>query len=33
MMNKSVDRLRGNLKGIVDSVNWVNGEHEKAISI
>lgn len=29
VMNKSVDRLRGNLKGIVDSVNWVNGEHEK----
>jgi methyl-accepting chemotaxis protein len=28
-MNKSVDRLRGNLKGIVDSVNWVNAEHEK----
>lgn len=29
VMNKSVDRLRGNLKGIVDSVNWVNAEHEK----
>jgi methyl-accepting chemotaxis protein len=29
VMNKSVNRLRGNLKGIVDSVNWVNGEHEK----
>ncbi len=29
VMNKSVDRMRGNLKGIVDSVNWVNGEHEK----
>lgn len=29
VMNKCVDRLRGNLKGIVDSVNWVNGEHEK----
>lgn len=28
-MNKSVDRIRGNLKGIVDSVNWVNAEHEK----
>ena len=28
-MNKSVDRIRGNLKGIVDSVNWVNSEHEK----
>jgi len=28
-MNKSVDRMRGNLKGIVDSVNWVNAEHEK----
>lgn len=28
-MNKSVDRIRGNLKGIVDSVNWVNDEHEK----
>lgn len=28
-MNKSVDRVRGNLKGIVDSVNWVNDEHEK----
>lgn len=28
-MNKSVDRIRGNLKGIVDSVNWVNNEHEK----
>ncbi|MEZ0210758.1 MAG: methyl-accepting chemotaxis protein [Methylophilus sp.] len=28
-MNKSVDRIRGNLKGIVDSVNWVNTEHEK----
>lgn len=29
VMNKCVDRLRGNLKGIVDSVNWVNAEHEK----
>jgi len=29
VMNKSVDRMRGNLKGIVDSVNWVNDEHEK----
>jgi methyl-accepting chemotaxis protein len=29
VMNKSVDRLRGNLKGIVDSVNWVNDEHHK----
>ncbi len=29
VMNKSFDRMRGNLKGIVDSVNWVNGEHEK----
>jgi methyl-accepting chemotaxis protein len=29
IMNKSVDRIRGNLKGIVDSVNWVNVEHEK----
>lgn len=29
VMNKSVDRLRGNFKGIVDSVNWVNSEHEK----
>jgi methyl-accepting chemotaxis protein len=29
VMNKCVDRLRGNLKGIVDSVNWVNDEHEK----
>ena len=28
-MNKSFDRMRGNLKGIVDSVNWVNAEHEK----
>jgi len=28
-MNKSVDRIRGNLKGIVDSVNWVNAEHDK----
>lgn len=28
-MNKSVDRISGNLKGIVDSVNWVKGEHEK----
>lgn len=28
-MNKSVERIRGNLKGIVDSVNWVNAEHEK----
>lgn len=28
-MNKSVDRIVGNLKGIVDSVNWVNAEHEK----
>jgi methyl-accepting chemotaxis protein len=28
-MNKSVDRMRGNLKGIVDSVNWVNDEHTK----
>jgi methyl-accepting chemotaxis protein len=29
VMNKSVDRMRGNLKGIVDSVNWVNDEHHK----
>ena len=28
-MNKSIDRMAGNLKGIVDSVNWVNAEHEK----
>jgi len=28
-MNKSVDRIRGNLKGIVDSVNWVDAEHQK----
>jgi methyl-accepting chemotaxis protein len=28
-MNKSVDRIRGNLKGIVDSVNWVSTEHDK----
>ncbi|SDK85567.1 methyl-accepting chemotaxis protein [Methylophilus rhizosphaerae] len=28
-MHKSVERIRGNLKGIVDSVNWVNAEHEK----
>ena len=28
-MNKSVERMRGNLKGIVDSVNWVNAEHQK----
>lgn len=29
VMNKSVERIRGNLKGVVDSVNWVNSEHEK----
>ena len=29
VMNKSVERIRGNLKGVVDSVNWVNAEHEK----
>lgn len=29
IMNKSVERIRGNLKGVVDSVNWVNTEHEK----
>ncbi len=28
-MNKSVERIRGNLKGIVDSVNWVSAEHDK----
>jgi len=28
-MNKSIDRIRGNLKGIADSINWVNAEHEK----
>lgn len=27
--NKSVDRIRGNLKGIVQSVDWVYDEHEK----
>jgi methyl-accepting chemotaxis protein len=27
-INKSLDRIRGNLKGIVDSINWVNNEHE-----
>ena len=28
-INKNLDRLNGKLKGIVDSVKWVTGEHEK----
>src|SRR5450830_736963 len=28
-INKSLDRLKGKLKGIVDSVKWVTSEHEK----
>lgn len=27
--NKNVDRIRGNLKAVVDSVDWVYDEHEK----
>lgn len=27
--NKSIDRIRGNLKAVVDSVDWVYDEHEK----
>ncbi len=27
--NKSIDRIRGNLKAVVDSVDWVYAEHEK----
>ncbi len=29
LINKSINRVKGNLQGIVDSVNWVNAEHEK----
>jgi methyl-accepting chemotaxis protein len=28
-INKSMKRISGNLKGLIDSVNWVSGEHEK----
>jgi methyl-accepting chemotaxis protein len=28
-INKSVKRISGNLKGLIDSVNWVSAEHEK----
>jgi methyl-accepting chemotaxis protein len=28
-INKSVKKIGGNLKGLIDSVNWVSGEHEK----
>jgi methyl-accepting chemotaxis protein len=28
-INTNLDRLKGKLKGITDSVNWVNAEHEK----
>lgn len=29
LWNKNVDRIRGNLKAVVDSVDWVYAEHEK----
>ena len=29
IINKSVKKIGGNLKGLIDSVNWVSGEHEK----
>jgi methyl-accepting chemotaxis protein len=28
-INKSMKKISGNLKGLIDSVNWVSGEHEK----
>ncbi len=28
-INKAVKRIGGNLKGLIDSVNWVSGAHEK----
>ncbi|HAJ71397.1 MAG TPA: methyl-accepting chemotaxis protein, partial [Methylophilaceae bacterium] len=28
-INKSIKKIGGNLKGLIDSVNWVSGEHEK----
>ena len=29
IINKSVKKIGGNLKGLIDSVNWVSSEHEK----
>jgi methyl-accepting chemotaxis protein len=28
-INKSIERVSGNLKGLIDSIIWVNVEHEK----
>lgn len=28
-INKSIKKIGGNLKGLIDSVNWVSNEHEK----
>ena len=28
-INKGIKKIGGNLKGLIDSVNWVSGEHEK----
>jgi methyl-accepting chemotaxis protein len=28
-INKSIKKIGGNLKGLIDSVNWVSAEHEK----
>jgi methyl-accepting chemotaxis protein len=28
-INKSIKKIGGNLKGLIDSVNWVSGAHEK----
>jgi methyl-accepting chemotaxis protein len=29
IINKSIKKIGGNLKGLIDSVNWVSNEHEK----
>jgi methyl-accepting chemotaxis protein len=29
VINKNIKKIGGNLKGLIDSVNWVSGEHEK----
>lgn len=29
IINKNIKKIGGNLKGLIDSVNWVSGEHEK----
>ncbi|ROH83496.1 methyl-accepting chemotaxis protein, partial [Pseudomethylobacillus aquaticus] len=28
-INRSIEKVRGNLKGVVDSIHWVSSEHEK----